>query len=213
MTVSPANSSMPTDSTPQGSSRGRRRRTLPLWILIAVCVAPVIASYLAYYVFDFDARSNHGELIEPQRDVPAWSLRALNGEAFDPARLRGKWTMVSIGSGACDEACAKRLFVMRQVRATTGKERDRVERVWIATDARTPRAELIAAQEGLRMLRADDAGAVRAFFDAATDGQPSEDFIYMIDPLGHLMMRWPKDVDPKGMIKDVSRLLRASRIG
>ncbi|HEU4622098.1 MAG TPA: cytochrome C oxidase subunit I [Burkholderiaceae bacterium] len=198
--------------TAAAASRPRKpRRVWTLWVLLAICLAPVVASYLAYYVFNIEARNNYGDLIEPQRDFPSWPATTLDGQPFDLASLRGRWIMLSVDSGACDEACAKRLYVMRQVRATTGKERNRIERVWIATDQANPIPALVAAHEGLHMLRVDPA-PIRAFLPTA-DGTRMEDHIYLIDPLGHLMMRWPKDVDPNRMKKDVSKLLRASRIG
>jgi hypothetical protein len=48
----------------------RARATLLL--IFGICAAPVIAAYLAYYVFKpAGASANYGTLIIPQRPVPA----------------------------------------------------------------------------------------------------------------------------------------------
>ena len=77
-------------SDAQALERPRRGRAT-LYLLIAVCVAPVIASYLAYYFWRPEARSNYGDLVEPQRPIPALHLRTLDGRPFDPAALKGTW--------------------------------------------------------------------------------------------------------------------------
>jgi thioredoxin-related protein len=136
--------------------------------------------------------SNYGELIAP-RPVPL-------------AELRGKWVLVSFDAAACDAYCEKKLYFMRQVRRAQGKEMDRVERLWVLTDAGKPRVELVAAIEGTKM-RASGESLAAAFPGNATD------HIYLVDPLGNLMLRFPRDPDPSKMIKDLQRLLKYSRTG
>lgn len=203
----------------QGGTDPRRARTgrRQLVILGLLFLLPVVAAYVAYFVIQPDGRTNYGELIEPQRDVTDFALTPLAAVAGSvPAdatigTLGGRWVFVVAGPAACDARCQENLYNIRQVRLTTGGDRERVERLWIVTDEREPSAELLAAHRGLWLGRADP-HAFAASFPAGETGEPGA-HIYLVDPLGHLMMRFPVDADPSRMKKDISRLLKVSRIG
>jgi hypothetical protein len=167
-----------------------------LALVFAVCAAPFVLGWLAY-VFEWGAGAgaNYGELLSPQ---------VLAVEPF-PA-LRGKWVLVTLDPGACDVRCERKLYYMRQVRRAQGKDMERVERVWIVTDGARPRPEIVAAFEGLRVVPAPPHAL------AAFPGVPG-DHVYVVDPLGNLMMRFPRDPDPSRMLKDLQRLLKLSRFG
>jgi hypothetical protein len=107
--------------------------------------------------------------------------------------------------------CQTRLYNIRQVRLTTGRERDRVERLWLLTESGQPDATLLAQHEGLRLARVD-LTILREQFPAVTGAQPG-DHIWLVDPLGNLMMRFPLNADPNRMKKDLIKLLRVSRVG
>lgn len=185
---------------------------LKLYLVIAICAAPVLASYYAYYFVRPDARSNYGTLVEPQRPMPALHLKTLDGRPYDPAALRGKWLMLMVAGGECPAACTDRLYHLRQVRLTTGKDRDRVARVWLIPDAAPLPTTVIREYDGTEMLRADPAEiASWLTVDGATDAYG--DHIYIVDPLGNLMMQFPRDADPNKTKRDIAKLLRASRIG
>jgi hypothetical protein len=190
-------------------SHWRRFRTL--YLLVAVCVAPVVASYLMYYVFPPGGRTNYGDLIVPQRAAPPLALQRVDGTGVDFNQLRGRWLMVKVDSADCAELCRKQLWLMRQLRTMQGKDADRIERVFLVTgDA--PLAEgLLREVEGTQVLRARRA-ELEGFLLAA-DGTRLEDHIFLIDPLGNLMLRWPKEADPSRMKRDLGKLLKASRIG
>ena len=170
-----------------------------LLLIGAVCVAPVLAGWAIYLSgWTPSATGNYGELIPP-RPLSAPALGA----------LRGKWVLVTFDAAACDAYCEKKLYFLRQVRKAQGKEFERVERLWVLTDGATPRAELLAAIEGTRIVRLKNIpGAGTGDFP----GNPVQ-HIYLIDPLGNLMMRFPPDPDPSRMVKDLQRLLKTSRIG
>jgi hypothetical protein len=168
-----------------------------LLLIGAVCVAPVLAGWILF-LSGWTPRDagNYGELIPP---------RPLSAPAL--ASLHGKWVLVSFDAAACNAYCEKKLYFLRQVRKAQGKEFERVERLWVLTDGATPRAELLAAIEGTRIVRLKNIGGAGDF-----PGNPFQ-HIYVIDPLGNLMMRFPQDPDPSRMVKDLQRLLKASRIG
>ncbi len=169
---------------------------LKLLGIALACAAPVVLATLAYY-FDWapGATGNYGELIQPT---------ALAGAPFD--ELRGKWVLVSFDSAACDAACERKLYYMRQTRKAQGKEQGRVERLWVMLDEGAPREELAPLLEGVRVARSTKADL------SAFPGQLTE-HLYLIDPLGNLMLRFPPDPDPRRIIKDLQRLLKYSRIG
>lgn len=185
---------MSADPGAEAPRRGRAK----LLLLGAVFALPFALATLAWW-FDWapGTTSNYGELLTPPRP--------LAGPPFDA--LRGKWVLVSFDAAACDAYCEKKLYFMRQVRRAQGKDQDRVERLWVLTDAARPRAELLGAIEGTRIER--DA-ALAARFPAAAS---SADHVYVVDPLGNLMMRYPRDPDPSRMLKDLQRLLRLSQVG
>ena len=162
------------------------------WIGV-VCAAPLVLGTAAY-VFDWrsGATSNYGELLTP---------RPISAPSLDP--IKGKWVLVTFDAAACDAYCEKKLYIVRQVRRAQGKDIDRVERFWALTDGAKPRAELLAAIEGTHV------GSLSA---GAFPGNAA-DHIYLLDPLGNLMMRYPRDPDPSKMIKDLQRLLKYARAG
>ena len=192
-------------------SRGRWK----LYAVIAICAAPAIASYLVYYFVRPDARSNYGTLIEPQRPMPALHLKTLDGAGVDTASLRGKWLMVMVGGGACPSVCQDKLYHLRQVRLTTGKDRDRVVRVWLIPDAAPLPTQLIREYDGTAMLRAEP-NEIAPWLGGGVVASPPTDYadhIYLVDPLGNLMMRFPIDADPSKTKRDLAKLLRASSVG
>ena len=188
--------------------KARHTPRATVWLILAVAVAPVAASYLLYYFWPPVRTVNYGELIEP-RPLPDVRLALADGTPFRLSQLKGKWVLVSVDSGRCEAECDRKLVYMRQLRLTQGKDMDRVERAWLVADEVVPRAETVARYPGTWMLRAAGTGVIEHFPapHAATD------HIYVIDPLGNLMMRFPRDPDTRRMVKDLSRLLKASRVG
>lgn len=193
-----------------------KQRTNGRWKLlavIAVCTAPVIASYFTYYVLKPQSRTNYGTLLDPSAyPIPATlGTAALDGKPVALDAYKGKWIMLSVDSADCGDACRKKLYEMRQLRLTQGKDMDRIERVWLIPDAQPVETMLMREYDGTRMLRVKP-DAVRAWLPVDGGTVPA-DHLYMIDPLGNLMMRFPKDADPNKIKKDIVKLLKASRIG
>lgn len=182
------------------------RRTL--WLILAVCLAPFIGSILAYLYWQPDNRINYGELLPPA-ELPAVQFKQVDGTPFDLAQLRGKWIYLTADSGACDDYCREKLWKMRQVRRTRGKDMERVERVWLVTDDQRPATELLADHEGMFAV----AAKASPFVAQLPHKGGLRDHIYLMDPLGNLVLRYPRDADPNRMKKDLNRLLKVSRIG
>jgi len=153
-------------------------------------------------------RLNYGEPIEA-RPLPHRELRELDGTLFRLSQLRGKWLMLQIDSGACVEVCRQKLLYMRQARLAQGSGAERIKLVWILTDAISPRPLLLRGYPGMHVLRVPE-DVKLAEFPAE---RSSTEHIYVVDPLGNLMLRFPAAPDAGKMIKDLARLLRGSRVG
>lgn len=206
----------PPDLNDDGADAQRRTVVgrVKMLLLLLVCAAPVIASYLTYYVIRPDGRTNYGELILPSRALPsaaALPLRTLDGAPVDPATLKGQWLLVVVGSGACDAACEQRLFTQRQLREMLGRERDRLDKVWFITDA-APLApalrEALGGPAPVTALRVD-AKALATWLQPAAGGQLA-DHLYIVDPLGEWMMRAPPKAEPQRVKRDLDKLMRGS---
>lgn len=183
------------------------RRTL--LVVAAVCIAPFVASWALYFFWQPSGRINYGDLVEGVT-VPVGALAPhRNGKPLDFAQLRGRWVFVTVDSGACDDYCQKKLWKMRQVRLTQGKYLERIERVWLLNDTQSVAAAVLKEYDGMRIAGAQGNAVLKAF--SYRDVQ--RDHIYLVDPLGNVVLRYPKDADPSRMKKDLERLLRVSRIG
>ena len=163
-------------------------------------------SYLVFYFWQPRGQVNYGELIVP-RSLPEVALESIEGAPFRLSELKGQWAMIVVDRPECGESCRAKLVHTRQVRLAQGKESDRIVRVWLLTHPGTPDPALLAEHPGLRVLRAGGSGIV----DALPAVSSAADHIYVVDPLGNLMMRFPRDADPRRMLKDMSRLLRHSK--
>lgn len=181
------------------------KRTLLL--IAAVCIAPVIASYSAYYLLPVTRTTNYGELLSP---APGGEIRGVrpDGTSFSLEAQRGKWVLLVADSGACAEGCQKKLYATRQARKMQGKEQLRVTRVFLALDAAASPPELAAAHPDLVVARVER-GAV-SWLPAP---RGVEGHIFLIDPLGNVILRYDGDPDIKSLNKDLARLLKASRVG
>ncbi len=183
-----------------------------LLLILLACAAPVIASYFTYYVVRPEGRSNYAALIAPAPMLPAdLPLSDLDGRAVDPLALRGQWLLVAVGSGACDAACEQRLLAQRQLREMTGRERDRVDKLWLVTDAAPVDAKLrvaLDATPATRILRVPAPALARWL--APASGEALDAHLYLVDPMGRWMMRAPAALEPMKFKRDLERVLRAS---
>jgi hypothetical protein len=184
-----------------------------LIVLALVFLAPIVAAWL----WKPDEFVNRGELIEPAVPLDQVELESAAGDPYRLADLKGKWHMVHVAVDGCDDVCRDSLYRMRQVRLAQGKELDRVQNLLVLGPG-GPDADLdrfLADYPDLEVLVGSGA-ALDRFLQPFREATPADEAgrpIYMVDPLGNLMMRFPFSLDPTGIRKDLARLLRASRIG
>jgi glutathione peroxidase-family protein len=180
-----------------------------LLLLMAVMIAPIAFSYVLFYWGTPPGSVNYGELIKVKKALPDVALLKTNGVTFNISQLRGKWVMLVVDSGKCEELCRKKLYYMRQVRLMQKNEIERIERVWLIDDDKIPETSIKEDFKGTIFINARDNELLKEIPAKIS----RHDHIYMIDPLGNLMMRFPKDIDPSKMAKDIKRLLKVSQIG
>ena len=180
--------------------------------LLLVCATPVIASYFTYYVIRPEGRRNFGELVVPQRPMPADArLATLDGQPRSLGELRGQWLLLSVAGGACDADCRNNLYLQRQLREGLGREKERLDWVWLVSDAAALPADIAPALAQATVLRAD--GGMLAAWLAPEAGHALAEHLYVVDPGGNWMMRFPARMDGAGAAqarRDLDRLLRAS---
>jgi cytochrome oxidase Cu insertion factor (SCO1/SenC/PrrC family) len=179
-----------------------------LLLIVLIFAAPIVASYLAYFYAHPKPTANHGELLLPPGQASGAAFtKAVDGTAFAFVQLAGRWILVAQDGGDCADACVAKLVEMRQVRLALGRNAERVARVFVVDDGKRPRAALAEPFEGMQIVIAPQGGGLTR--KAAGD----HGHIYLVDPHGNVMMRWRAGDDPKGMLRDLERLLRASQIG
>lgn len=184
--------------------KANRRKFLLLLVLMC---APVVISYSLYFS-EYRPESRHyGDLI-PVVKVMGTGTNQIDNTILRMKDFHGKWVLVTIDSGHCDEACQKKLYFMRQVRLVQGKEKHRIERLWLINDDVAPDTELTKQFEGTFFVSAKDSEILSSIETKETQTT----HIYLIDPIGNLMMRFPENVDGTKMGQDIKRLLHVSQL-
>jgi cytochrome oxidase Cu insertion factor (SCO1/SenC/PrrC family) len=196
--------------------RGARTQ---LWLLLLIFFGPLAIAFILYYgLHDFRPQhtTNRGDLIDPARPLPDAALSDPNGGTLAPQLLRGKWTLLYIGDGQCNPRCHEALTLIRQTRLALSEDMRRVQRVFLVTGNCCDQAYLASEHEGLILARADDAaaaGLISLFptYDGAPVAQAGR--IYIVDPLGNLMMSYSPTAPRKDLLEDLKKLLKLSHIG
>lgn len=203
------------------SSTTPQRSRKPLFALLAVSLAPVVFAFLAYYFPSLGLRpggtSNYGQIIDPQRPMPDTAQLALTdaeGQPFDLHSMKGQWLLVSADNADCPDECVRKLFILRNSHASQGKEVERLNRIWFVTDRAPIAAVVDEAYRGTIALRADPTQLGQWLVPGQSDTQAAlEKGMWIIDPLGNLMMVFPENAEPERVRTDIRTLLKNSHIG
>ncbi len=184
-------------------AKSNRRKFL---LLLVVMCTPVIISYALYFMDYRPQSKNYGDLI-PIVKVSGKGTNIEDNTILRMKDLHGKWVLVTVDSGDCNEACKNKLYYMRQVRTVQGKEKHRIERLWLINNSVKPSAELMKEYERTHFVNADS-----EILDFIETKEEQTKHIYLIDPIGNLMMRFPENVDGTKMGHDIKRLLHVSQL-
>ncbi len=213
----------PVNASQLGAASSQSKSRTPLVIIFLMSLAPVLGAVLMYFNPDWrpDGSAAYGQFIEPQRPMPSASalkLTTLDGQPFDLNTLKGKWLLTAADRGDCQDACARKLYILRNSHASQGKNVERLMRVWFITDDAPVPEKVLEAYKGTVMLRVDPA-QLKQFLTTSTathgtaDAAALAQHMWIIDPLGNLMMEYPADAIGEKVRKDISKLVYNSRVG
>ena len=194
-----------------GEGKPRRGRW-QLIALIAVFIAPVLFAFF----WQPTGYVNRGQLIEPPRLVSDLAMYMIDGRATALSSLGGKWTYVYFSREVCDQACKAVIESLVRVRLSRGKHKDRIQFLVtiVSPTAYLSSNESVSHTAALTAYIENSAlGRWREAFGVEGSAPPEAGRIYLLDPLGHLMMSYSLTIDPNDMRKDLARLMRVSRIG
>ena len=206
-------------SAPAKLNKGR----MTILLVFLTCALPIVAAFYLYFFDKPEGTNNYGTILDPQWDVATEVFKNINGDDFTMQQVADKWVLIQVINSDCDEVCQNTMYFQRQARASKGKEQGRIERVVFVTDD--------GPLETLLLRQFPDVHFVRASEDQLKSWLPLEqgivgnkgsadigtvhDHVFVADPLGHVMMRFPPNntLQFDKFRKDVSRLLWASNIG
>lgn len=192
-----------------------RRKPWPAIILALLFIGPLAAAWIVYFAapdWRPTGQVNHGELVDPPVALPDLALAGPDGEPLIDSPLRQRWTLIYVDGSGCGEACRQTLFDTYQVRYLLHRDLDRVRRILLYTGA--PPDPAFVAEQHPDLLVADAAAVdAPALLAALPASAAAGDAVYLVDPLGNLMMRFPRTGTWQDMHKDLKKLLKLSRIG
>lgn len=193
------------DTLNQEKKNGSKTPLTP-WIVLAVCVLPILASTGLYYLWKPSNFVNNGELIGPT-PISQLQLKAVSRDVFSFSELDGGWAFVAIDQNYCDDTCQTKLYLMRQIRLTQGAEKERINRVHLFSGGAIDDAELLTKYDGTIFVSLANVDQLKVFGDESDLSR----YIFLVDQIGNLMMRFPVDINPSLMKKDVTKLLKLSK--
>lgn len=197
-----------TEVQPTGKTKSRAG----LIGLLATFFIPLILALLMFYNLDawkHPERSNYGELMLPIEPLSGFSAVDLNGNTLDESWFEKMWSLVYVADGQCDIYCETSLFVISQARLRLGRDVDRLQYIYLATDQASFDSGKVMQQRHPRMLilRVADNQKLQML-----DAEPQRN-LYLIDPHANKVLRYPEGASTKGVYSDLHKLLENSRIG
>lgn len=183
-----------------------------LALLAAMFLAPLgLAAWL--YLTDSpltpSGRTNAGTLLEPIVNL----LGDPNRYGLEADQLFGdenRWLLIYADANACEAACRDELYRLRQTRRMLGNDMSRLVRIFLHGENAPDTVWLNEQHPGLITIRNDELMGV------LTQSRPRETGaggLFLVDPLGNLVMHFSRDLDPGQMLGDIEHLLELSRIG
>lgn len=190
-----------------------------IWLMV-IFILPVIAAVILFNVNGLrpTGTTNNGELITPARPLKNITLQQLDGGDFTNDQFQGKWTLVYISSSDCDDVCKQSIYKMRQLRWAQGDNMKRIQRLLLLADSEHVETlePVLKKYTGMLTVTGDIkvVAEVISQFELKNKAPAlGANRLYLVDPLGNLMMSYSVDAEPEGIIKDMKKLLKISQIG
>ena len=189
-----------------------KRSNMALWVLTASFFIPAILAVLFFYFGDRPSIKSNGELIIPIVDIHTLGITGKDGLELTEEELTPHWRMLYFVGSTCDLSCQTSLYNMRQMNIGIGKYQDRVNHGIV---------HLAAPDEAfVKLIEKEHQAAGRVYTTqeqikaiAKLEPNPLQlQSIYLVDPLGNIMMHFQKDLEPKLIMKDMTKLLKVSRL-
>lgn len=197
-----------------------KKRINPLWMMLILFGIPYFISWYTYYTGDtlfLKAGKSQGQLISPVRALPDFELKDIDGNIVQRQQFIGKWTLLLTGPSSCNEACLQSLWSMRQLRLALSVDRRRVQRVFLTGDTEhlpALREKLSSEHHGLKVFSLDNSAASQGVIKTLqAEGNLNDFSLYIVDPIGNVMMYYPPATEGKKVLKDLERLIKFSKVG
>lgn len=194
-------------------------KRIQLLLLVLLFIMPPVAAYVLFFSdFRPTSRANYGELVQPPRPIGSAELEAIDGKPASLSQLEGKWTLLYLADSECDEVCHGNLYKIHQVRLAQGKNIGRVSSVCILPAGAGSKAveSIMETYPGVTFLfaaREQHSSLNRLLTGSGLETLQPAKHVYIVDPIGNIMMFYDADADPSGMRKDLKRLLKISQLG
>jgi len=197
---------------PANNANNSNRNPYTLWFVVLSFVAPAVLAYSVYFFGDIQSFTNKGEILDPIVNISEFGLREKDGTPIPKDKLTYKWRMISFLKADCDEACQSRIYDTRQVYTSLGKDRHRVMRMFVHLEPASEALDRLVEEQHPNVIHVygDETEIVKALTD---DASITDNEVYIMDPMGSVMMRFSHDQPNKDLLKDIKRLLKASQIG
>ena len=189
-----------------------KKNPYTLWFVVLAFVAPAVLAYVMYFFGDIRSFSNHGEILDPVVDIAALQLKDDKNEVIPRKTITYKWRMISFVGASCDEACNARLYDSRQIHKALGKDQHRVLRMIVHLEPTTVELQQLIEREHPDAIHVN--GDAQAIMGALGKSAGLRDnVIYIMDPIGNVMMRFTLQQTKKDILTDLRKLLKVSQIG
>ena len=194
----------------------KNRNPYTVWFVVLSFIAPVALAYVMFFFVDIKSFSNHGEILNPIAHISNFALKDDNGEIIPQEKLTYKWRLISFLGKDCDQRCEKRLYDTRQIHKSLGKNEYRLYRMFVHLEpAGETFTKLIAnTHADAIQVNAEPKDVVKALNNNVHDDVGiTNNEIYIMDPMGNVMMRFTQEQSNKDILSDLRKLLKASQIG
>jgi cytochrome oxidase Cu insertion factor (SCO1/SenC/PrrC family) len=195
---------------------GKKRNPYTVWFVVLAFVAPVALAYIMFFFVDVKSFINHGEILNPIVHISSFKLTDEDNEIIPQAELTFKWRLISFVGKECDQSCESRLYDTRQIHTSLGKDQHRLSRMFIHLEPASESLNKLIDEEHENVIHVNgDVGVIKKSLgvNIRSDASITNNEIYIMDPMGNVMMRFTQEQPNKEFLYDLKKLLKASQIG